>query len=233
MIYKARASQVGKLMTPPKSKKAKEAGELGETAKSYLDEVAIEKIYGRSKPLRTDELRKGEECEEAAITMLMRQLGEWTEKNGSNYKDEHFSGTPDVIVGNTVYDTKVPFDIWTFHKAEPPILDTGKKTLYYWQLQVYMALTGCTQGQLVYCLVDTPETMLEDKIHRAKFQYEGGDEDPGFEVHQKQLIAAHRYNDIDESERVKMYPVERSEEDIEAMKEKVEQAREYLKDWKL
>jgi len=229
---KIRASQAGKLMVEPRTKKAKEAGELSETSKSFLDELAIEKHYQRRKVVRTDEMRKGIECEEQAITMLQRQVGEGLFKNEDRYEDEHFTGEPDLI-SSVVYDTKVPYDIWTFHKAEPPILETGKKTLYYWQLQVYMALTGKSHACLAYCLVDTPEMMLDDILYRAQFKFDGGEDNPECQDYKEELEKAHRYSDIPEEQRVKLFPVERNDEDIDALREKVSQARDYVENWRL
>jgi len=229
---KIRASQLGKLMTPPKTKKAKEAGELSETAKSYLNELAIETYYKRKRVVRTDELRKGIECEEKAITTLTEYLGEGFFKNEEQYKNDYFTGTPD-LVSSVVYDTKAPFEIFTFHKAEPPVLETGKKTDYYWQLQAYMDLVGLDQAYLAYVLVNTPEQMVEDKKYRMQFQYADGEEDLQYQEDVDYLHMLHNYDDLDLSEKVKLYPVDKSEEDLEAARDAVVKANEYIKEWRL
>jgi len=229
---KIRASQLGKLMTQPKTKKAKEAGELSETAKSYLDELAIEKFYKRRKVVRTDELRKGIECEERAITMLQEYVGTGLFKNEEQYENDYFTGTPD-LVSTVVYDTKVPFDIFNFHKAEPPVLETGKKTDYYWQLQAYMDLTGVDRACLAYVLVNTPEKMVQDKKYRMQFQYADGEEDLEYQEDVDYLERLHNYDDLELEHKVKLFPVEKCEEDIEAAKDVVVKAKEYLSGWTL
>ena len=233
---KFRASQAGKLMTLPKTKKARENSELSQTTKTFLDQLAIEHYYGRKYVFRNDEVRKGDEQEPEAIAMLIRNEDNWYEKNQKHYENEVLSGTPDVVGKDRVFDTKVPFTIFTFHDAEPPITETGKKTDYYWQLQVYMELTGLSKAELVYCLVNTPEEMITDKTYRAKFQFrqmKDGSDNPEYLEYADKLRWMHEYDDIPEEKRIKKFPIERSQEDIDALYDQIEKSLEYLKDWKL
>jgi len=235
--FKARASQLGKLMTEPKTKKAKEAGELSETAKSYLDEVALEKVYGRERPeLRTKEIRKGVEVEEQAITALQEVLGGdhgFLTKNEDRMEDDHFTGIPDLLTKDSVFDTKAPWDLLTFHKAEPPIKPTGSFTGYYWQLQAYMALTGREWACLAYCFVDTPEDLVEGDAMKMRFNYPLGEEDPEFQKDADRLRMMHSTEGFTTTDLVKLYWVQRDDEAIDRARNKVGSANEYLKGWKL
>jgi len=238
---KIRASQLGKLMTPPKTNKAKENGEFSETAKTYLNELAVWIYYKRKKIVRTDEMRKGIECEEESITTLTNYLGEGLFKNEEEYANDYFTGTPDLIT-EEVYDVKTAFDIFTFHNTEPPFWYSWdgrkkdwvlKRTEHYWQLQAYMDLLGLEQGYIARILANTPPKMVEDKKYRMQFQYADGEEDLEYQEDVDYLERLHNYDDLDLSEKVKLYPVEKSEEDLEAAKEAVVTANEYLKDWEL
>jgi hypothetical protein len=217
-------------MVPPQGKEAKANGELSETAKGYLDELIIEKQYGRKKELYGKEITKGNECEGHAITVLSEAENDVFFKNQEQYENNWLTGCPDVIGETTIYDTKVPWDIWNFHKAEPPVLKTGKKTLYYWQLQAYMDLTGKEQAALVYCLLNTPEKLILRETQ--KFRYLCSTEEEVQEAID-QTVNNHNYDDLPKEDRIKIFRVGRNDEDIEALHKKVEKAREYVKNWSL
>lgn len=219
-------------MTPPKTKAAKENGELSETAKSALDEIAIREIYGREKPLVDEKLQKGKECEEEAISLLTEVEDLFLVKNEKKFNNEFVKGYPD-IVEPYVYDTKVPFDIWNFHKAEPPVTSTGKKTEYYWQLMAYLWLTGKQHAYLAYCLIDMPTMMLSARLHRDRYKFSDGEDDPEYKRHVEKVEAAYNYSDIPKDKRVKTFHVERNEEDIEAMQAAIGKGWEYIEKWEL
>src|SRR5690625_5153647 len=78
---KVRASQMGRLMTLPRSKKGRENNELSETAKSYVKEVAYSDFFGIKKEFSSKELEKGIICEQDSIDLLT--LVEFAEYNQS------------------------------------------------------------------------------------------------------------------------------------------------------
>ena len=53
-----RCSSIGALMTEPKEKAAREAGELSKTAKTHLKSVYIQEKYGRIKDIVTKPMQK-------------------------------------------------------------------------------------------------------------------------------------------------------------------------------
>ena len=61
--YLFRASSLKRLMSNPKSKKEKENGDFGLTAKEYLREVWIEENFGRKKDISSISMQKGTEQE--------------------------------------------------------------------------------------------------------------------------------------------------------------------------
>jgi hypothetical protein len=97
---------------------------------------------------------------------------------------------------------------------------------YYWQLQGYMWLTGKTEAELVYCLMNTPLQIVDDEVRRAHWKAGLIDEDIDLR-HEVQL--KHNYDNIPSKLRVKRYIVERDDKAIEKIIEKVEIAREYYK----
>jgi hypothetical protein len=153
--FKIRASATKSIMTNPRSKSEK----LSETCKTYLEEWAKENIYGVRKNIKSKYLTKGISVEDEAIEYYseIEKLG-FVLKNQDRFEDDFFTGTPDLIVGDTVYDFKSSWDCFTF-----PLFDTEPDKSYWMQLQVYMELTGLRKAKLVYTLQNTPDELMFDE----------------------------------------------------------------------
>jgi hypothetical protein len=153
--FKIRASATKNIMTNPRSK----SETLSETCKTYLEEWAKESIYGVRKNIKSKYLTKGISVEDEAIEYYseISKLG-FVLKNQDRFEDEFFTGTPDLITGDTVYDFKSSWDCFTF-----PLFDTEPDKGYWMQLQVYMELTGLKKAKLVYTLQNTPDELEYDE----------------------------------------------------------------------
>jgi hypothetical protein len=148
---------------------------LSETTKTYVYEWLKESIYG------------------------IRKLDlSFAIKNEKFFEDDYFTGTPDLIVDGVVYDTKCSWDCFTF-----PLFDNDIPTKdYYYQLQVYMHLTGCKKACLVYVLLNTPEELTYEEKHN--------------------------YDDMDAKYRIKHFEIEYNAEVIEQLQNKVLEVREFI-----
>ena len=196
MNFKIRASASGKIMTNSRSKSEL----LSETTKTYVKEWLIEKIYGFRKEIKSKYLTKGLKLEDTAIDKAIEWLDlPFTIKNEKFFEDDFFCGTPDLIVDNVVYDIKCSWDAFTFPLFETEIPNKD----YFYQLQVYMHLTGCKKAVLTYVLLNTPEELTyEDK---------------------------HNYDNMDKKYRIKTFEIDYSEEVIADLQQRVTNIREYLK----
>ena len=195
MNFKLRASAAGKLMTNPRKK-----GEvLSETTKTYLQDWTKEQIYGVKHVVTSKYLTKGIEVENDSISFAEKVLGwNFAVKNEESYEDEFFTGTPDVIFPREkVVDIKSSWDCFTF----PLFSDEVPNKDYFYQLQVYMHLTGLKQAELVYVLMETPE----DLTH----------------VH-------YDYSEVKPEHRVKVFPVQYDEEVIHQLHTRIIDARSYI-----
>lgn len=192
MRFKIRASASGKLMTKSRSKD----GALSKTALSYVQDWYKEQIYGVKKNIDNKYLRKGISVEDKAIEYAATELG-WlfAEKNEEYFEDSHFCGTPDVILDDTIIDIKSSWDCFTFPLFEDEIPNED----YYYQLQTYMALTGLKKAQLVYVLMDTPESIERDAVS---------------------------YESVESKYRIKIFDVDYDEEVVESMRDKVQYVRD-------
>ena len=219
---KIRCSAIGKLMSTPRSK-----GEiLSETAKTYIQDLFKEKELGISREFWSRYTDKGLQMEDEAIDFAGRVLGwDFVVKNEQGYENDWITGTPDVITKYLLADIKCSWDGNTF-----PLFDTELKNKdYFWQLQGYMWLTGLDQAELVYCLMDTPHAIVEDEVRRAHWKAGLIDEDLDL---REAVQSQHTFDHLPNNLRIKRFIVERNEDAIENIKEKVELAREYYEQLK-
>ena len=196
MNFKCRASALGKLMTNPRSK----SETLSQTTKSYLEEWVKEQIYGVKKQINSKYLQKGLALEDTAIEFYSIAMDkDFMIKNLDKYEDDFFTGTPDCMHEGIVYDFKTSWDCYTF-----PLFDQEPDMGYYYQLQVYMHLTGLKKAKLVYTLQDTPEYLTyEEPVS---------------------------YSHVDYKYRVKEFDIDFDPAVIETAKAKIVECREYVKE---
>lgn len=212
-----RCSAIGKIMTSPRTK-----GELlSETAKSYVQDYFKEKELGIAKEFWSRYTDKGLQMEDEAIEFASQVLGwDFVVKNTERFNNNWITGEPDVITKDLLADIKCSWDGSTF-----PLFDSELKNKdYFWQLQGYMWLTGLERAELVYCLMNTPHEIVEDEVRRAHWKAALIDE--SLELREA-VQSQHNFDHIPNNLRVKRFIIEKDEEAIERIKEKVELARDY------
>lgn len=175
---------------------------LGATMITHLKKWYAEEKSGVREEIRSKYFDKGNMCEADAIDITAERLGLGIlEKNQVHFSDAHFQGTPDVYTDELVIDTKCSWDYSTFLDA---VTSTINKD-YEAQLQVYMHLLGLKKAKLVYVMLDTP----------AEANY-------GEDVFYSHLPIEKRFFAFD---------LEYDPAMIEAMQEKVDNARIFLKQY--
>jgi hypothetical protein len=205
-------------MTSPRTK-----GELlSQTAKTYIEEEVLRAKYGVIKTFSSRYTDKGNLVEDEAIEMASNalELG-FLYKNHEHFENDFLTGTPDVNTGDILLDVKSSWDATTFpfFATEIPTKD------YYFQLQGYLELTGKTEALLVYCLVNTPADMIEDEVRRAHWNARLMDESQEL---RDEVLKRHSFDHIPDNRRVKVFKVEKDEQVIAEIKERVELCREYF-----
>jgi hypothetical protein len=209
-------------MTEPKLKADKEAGNLSETTKTFLMEVFIQQKYGRKKDISNKYIEKGLLVENDAIKLYSRYKFNEYQKNEELFKNDFLLGTPD-IVSDDIIDIKSSWDIFTFFSN----LNKDVDSAYYWQLQAYLALTGKESAKLAYCLVNTPETLVNDEKRKLMYKMNvATDENPEYLQACDEIDLNMNFDDI--PNRVIEFEVKRNDEDIEKMYSKIKKARIYL-----
>lgn len=138
---------------------------LGATGENFLNEWMKEKVYQKRSEFDSKYFEKGNFCEQPALEFSAGILGfEHFNKNDEYFEDEYFCGTPDLILEESklIVDIKNSWDCFTF----PLFDDTITSKAYYYQLQVYMHLTGIHDSKLVYCLMDAPTDLINKETRR-------------------------------------------------------------------
>lgn len=215
---KIRCSALGKIMTAPRSK----SEVLSQTAKSYIEELAKEHLFGIKKVFKSRYTDKGNEVEEQAIELTEDVLGfEFLTKNEKYFENDYIKGTPDVITTSLIIDVKSSWsgETFPFFESELPNKD------YYYQVMGYMWLTGKKDALISYCLVNTPEEIVNDEIRRTsygKYEIEPSEETIN------DVRSIHNFNHIPKDRRVKAFHVEYNEGVINEMKTRIEYCRTYF-----
>jgi hypothetical protein len=214
---KIRSSAIGKIMTSPKTK-----GEsLSQTTKTYLQELAVQEIYGIRKEFSSRYTDKGNEVEELSIALCndVLDLG-FIYKNEEHFSNEWITGTPDVNTNEILLDVKSSWDATTF-----PFFDTELKNKdYLYQLQGYMWLTGKEESLLCYCLIDTPLQIVEDEIRREHWKASLIEESLDLRAF---VQAKHTFGHIPKEKRLKTFKIVKDDVIIENIKTRIEECREY------
>ena len=214
---KIRCSSIGKIMTNPKTK-----GEtLSQTTKTYLQELAVQEVYGIRKEFSSRYTDKGNEVEELSIALCndVLNLG-FIYKNEEHFENDWITGTPDVNTDEILLDVKSSWDATTF-----PFFDTELKNKeYFYQLQGYLWLTNKTEALLCYCLIDTPLQIVEDEIRREHWKASLIEESLDLRAF---VQAKHTFGHIPKEKRLKVFKIAKDEQVIEEIKTRIEQCREY------
>lgn len=193
---------------------------LSKGAKSYLQLLHKEVIFNRSKNIQSKFMDKGLQVEEKAITLYSELTGQLFIKNKERRENKYWTGEADNVQGK-IRDIKSSWDYTTFPMHE----DDLPTQMYDWQMQAYMDLWGMDTAEVIYCLVDTPEMIIEDEKRRMSWKT-GMIEVP--EDLEQEIERSLTYSDIPKELRVKVFHVKRDPEKLKLMRSQVLQARKYL-----
>lgn len=171
---------------------------LPKGAISFLETWMIEKKFGVQKFEGNKYTEKGNLCEDEAIDLLGLHEDNFYVKNQESKENDYVSGTADIVT-DIITDIKCPWDMFSF-----PIGDQLPNKNYFWQMQCYMWLYDKPSARVVYCLMNTPDHLA----YEEKDRYD--------------------YSQLDIKDRIKIYTVERDDEAIEQLKNRVELCKNYV-----
>lgn len=226
--YLFHPSQLGLIMTEARDKGAL----FGETAKKHLSECWVNMRYGRTRNFTTKFMEKGTLAEEDSIDLYSLVKKKFFAKNTEQVQNDFFVGMPDLFEGpsiqkaTSIIDIKTSWDIFTFYET---MLKPLNKT-YFWQLQAYMDLTGASTAKLVYCLVNTPQKLVEDQKRQLawKMGLIDPDIDPAYIMAAAEIDKNSIFDDIPQEQRYIEMLVVRDDEAIDRAHKRVKECRGFL-----
>jgi hypothetical protein len=183
--------------------------ELPQGAKSYVESLVEKEVYDYKDIISTKEMEKGTLVEDESIYLYNRVFFTDYQKSELSLQMDNVSGHPDISDESSemIIDIKSSWSKKTF----PKLPEQAKNTLYEWQVKTYLMMKGWTKGQIAYCLVNTPESLLND-----------WDDD-----------TLHYVEHLDDRMRVTIVDVELTEADKRFMKGRINAAAKYYDEYKL
>jgi hypothetical protein len=228
---KFHASSCYKLVTDPKTNADKAAGILAQTVKTYLKEIYLKEEHGYEEPIMTDPIMKGLLNEQDSIDLCQRVMGgKFRMKNRKHFNNEHFVGTPDVILDDCIEDVKTSWDLKTFFNCgdtESSDKEREIQKAYYYQGLVYMAMLGIKSYRLIYCLTNTPEEIVNGLISRVYWKFGSDTQNPDYIKFSEQIKRNHNFDHIPDEKRIKVFEFEFDQEKYYDLVQRAVRAREY------
>ncbi len=205
---------------------------LSATAKSYLKRYYAYLKYGKwsaSLDKGNKYTNKGKLAEPESIVLCSFLDDRAYSKNLERFDDDFLTGEPDIVdqrpEGTYVIDVKTNWDIETFVDC----LGKDLTPLYWWQIQGYMALTGAKSGEVSYCLVDTPETLLNQEKQWLMNRMDAATNlNPEYMEAERELVNNMTFSDIPAKDRRIRFTVERDDEAIAKIYQRVGECRKYI-----
>lgn len=188
--FKFRASSLGKIMAEAQSidpdlldedtaviaRKVKKTDEdkailaplkdrsLSAGAKTYLDQLAKEFVYGYESTISGKYLEKGLMVEDESIELYNSVFFTSHVKNTERRNNEWIVGECDIAAPDKIIDIKSAWSLETFPVTAAQAKDTG----YEWQGRAYMWLWDKPSFEVAWCMVDTPPDLIgyeDESLH--------------------------------------------------------------------
>ena len=195
---KWRCSSIGKLMTASRTK----SDVLSQTAKSYIESIADNDFYGlKGEMSPTPAMIKGTDMEHESINLVNSIFFTSHVKNTERLNNEWITGEADIVTDTSIIDIKTSWSLDTF----PKIPEKAYDALYEWQVRSYMWLYNKQYAQVIFCMIDTPDYLLN----------------------QWAVLELHKVSHIDAEKRITVLNYERDLEMEEQIKQKIHYANEY------
>lgn len=129
---------------------------LSAGAKTYLDGLAKEFVYGYEKTVSSKYLEKGQLVEADSIELYNQVHFTSLKKNTERRENEWVTGECDLAPPDKIIDIKSAWSLDTFPATAAQAHDPD----YEWQGRAYMWLWDRPLFEVAWCLVDTPPELI-------------------------------------------------------------------------
>jgi hypothetical protein len=196
---------------------------LSTGAKTYIEDVWYGDYYDFQKSFHNKFVEKGKVIEDASIKALSKYLGFITIKNEEYLKNDWIHGTPDIRLNRPkcTIDTKNVY----YPNGLNYFKDSEEKSLYEWQIHAYNFLDNKEVGFVARILMNPPLNILEKEVWNYwKDSGNDGHPDDNFKNEVEQMFNFER---LPIEDRVNLFRVDTTEDNIKIIKKAVELANEY------
>jgi hypothetical protein len=216
-----RCSSLGKIMTEPRNK----SEVLSATCIEELNRIYIEHKYGKKKTIENKYLEKGTLQEESSITLYSMFKKKPFRNNKKRMSNSFITGEWDILDSELTIDIKTSWDIWSFWKNKNSQPDKN----YVCQLNGYMDLNGTKAAKIAYCLVSSPESLIEREIKSMWYKLGCPDIESDIYIEMSQEIVSNMtYDEMPVKDRVIEIDVPKDEKLIESIYNRIELCRNYM-----
>ena len=180
------ASEIYKLMTEPRTKAAKESGELSEGAKTYVEQKVAEMLTGHKNEFMSMATEHGKELEPEAAIKFAEYLNQdvtsmdWIYCGGDQPVFQPYGnncgGSPDIIISNldAIAEIKCPFESKNhiYHLLTTSETIAERLPEYYCQMQCNMLF--CEKSKAYFVSYDP--RFHDDKLQLKVIEVERNDD---------------------------------------------------------
>ena len=125
-------------------------------AKTYIESLAKQLVYGYDEDITSKFLEKGVKVEDQSIELYNSVFFTNHAKNKERKTNAWITGECDINAPELITDIKSPWSLATF----PATIAAGRDKGYEWQGRGYMMLWQKPKFEIAYCLVNTPEELI-------------------------------------------------------------------------
>lgn len=197
--------------------------ELPKGAKTYCEDWIKDQIYGQAPRHDFKYTSKGLEMESDALAFVAENFGYgMLLKNDLRKDGEFITGEADNVQPGHTIDTKCSWSAASF-----PLFNDKLDSAYYWQGLGYMYLYGKKSHKVFYCLMNTPEYLIENEFKSLSYK-NGYSEEEGEAIY-SDLIEKMTFDNLEPEYRIKEFSFEFEQEKINQVIERVKMCRDYVK----
>ncbi len=196
---------------------------LSSGAKTYIEDVWYRDYFGFQKSFHNKYVEKGNIKEDASIKALSKYLGFMTVKNEDHLSNEFIHGTPDIRLNSPkcTIDTKNVY----YPNGLSFFQDEKEKNDYIWQIHGYNYLDQKEVGFIARILMNPPTHILEKEVW-TYWKSSGNDGQPNDDF-KRDVEEMFNFESFDISERVNLFRVDTTENEIKIIQKAVELANDY------
>lgn len=215
------------------------AGAFTNSALAIIRDIYVLEKYGKSPVSLTDDYSlhaiNGTLSESRSLELISDYTGLDFKVNKELIKNAYLKGKLDAYIGPSIKKAKYVIEVKTA-KGMQSILDTIKKESllkqYYWQLVGYMALTGAEIAEVYHVLVSYDVNIVNEMVKKYLNRIRNLNVPP-LEVDTaiKRIQDNLNFDNIPVNERIVKVSLERNDDDIKMVKERVKDVRRCLEEY--